>query len=244
MRPSISEKAIDKTIGYCSKTIDYIEKAVLVHETLLCINAETREKCEGTEARVDEIRSSLRDTDWTSIFVDLTANEMTNKFTILIMDLMRRFIPNQMIRRDDRDPPWITPKLRRPLNLNIEFITNMSRGVVSLTNVKQVRNETSAMITDSKDDYFAELSRKLSNPNNGPKTYWTTLNRITNKKKAINIPPLLENGLFVTNFQTKADIFNKLFVQQCSFNQNNSALPFFPDATQFWKTLRSIQVKF
>ena len=81
------------------------------------------------------------------------------------------------------------------------------------------------MITNSKDDYFAELGLKLSNPNNGPKTYCTTLNRITNKKKMMNIPPLLENGLFVTNFQTKADIFNELFVQQCSLNQNNSVLP-------------------
>ena len=33
-----------------------------------------------------------------------------------------------------------------------------------------------------------------------------------------NILPLLENGLFVTNFQTKADIFNELFVQQRSLN--------------------------
>ena len=39
-----------------------------------------------------------------------------------------------------------------------------------------------------------------------------------------NIPPVLENGMFVTNFQTKTDIFNELFVQQCSFNQNNSVL--------------------
>ena len=39
-----------------------------------------------------------------------------------------------------------------------------------------------------------------------------------------NIPSLLENGLLVTNFQTKADIFNELLVQQCSLNQNNSAL--------------------
>ena len=65
-----------------------------------------------SEARVDEIWSSLRDTDRKSIFVDLTADEMTNKFTILIMDLIDRFIPNQVIRCDDRDPPWITPKLK------------------------------------------------------------------------------------------------------------------------------------
>ena len=41
---------------------------------------------------------------------------------------------------------------------------------------------TSAMITNSKDDYFATLDRKLSNLTNGPKTYWTILNNIIDKK--------------------------------------------------------------
>ena len=80
---------------------------------------------------------------------------------------------------------------------------------------------------NSKDDYFAELGRKLSNQYNGPETYGTTLKRIINKKNMTNIPPLLENGLFVTKFQTKANIFNEFLVQQCSLNQNNSALPRF-----------------
>ena len=34
----------------------------------------------------------------------------------------------------------------------------------------------------------------------------------------------MEIGLFVTNFQSKTEIFNELFVQQCSLNQNKSAL--------------------
>ena len=70
-----------------------------------------------------------------------------------------------------------------------------------------IRNETSRMITD-KENYFLTLGRKLSNPTIGPETYWTTLNRVINKKETTNIPPLLENGILVTNFQKKADIFN------------------------------------
>ena len=81
------------------------------------------------------------------------------------------------------------------------------------------------MITIAKDNYFASLGRKLSNPGIGIKTYWFTLNKIVNKKKVTNILPLLENGLFVTNFQNKAEIFNNYFVQQCSLNMNNSILP-------------------
>ena len=44
-----------------------------------------------------------------------------------------------------------------------------------------------------------------------------------------NIPPLLENGNFVTNFQTKADIFNELFqlFSMCSIHVNESVLPNF-----------------
>ena len=50
---------------------------------------------------------------------------------------------------------------------------------------------------------------------------------IINKKNMTNIPPLLENGIFVTNFWTKADIFKDLFVQQCSVHVNDSVLPNF-----------------
>ena len=40
-----------------------------------------------------------------------------------------------------------------------------------------------------------------------------------------NMSPLIENGIFVTNFQEKANIFNNHFVQQCSLNINESVLP-------------------
>ena len=81
------------------------------------------------------------------------------------------------------------------------------------------------MITTAKDNCFASLSRKLSNPNIGINKYWSTLNRIINKKNVSNIPPLIENGVFVTNFQEEANIFNNHFVQQCSLNINKRVLP-------------------
>ena len=49
-------------------------------------------------------------------------------------------------------------------------------------NVRIVCNKTSAMITNTKDNHFAFLGRKLSNPVTGLKAYWTTLNKVINKK--------------------------------------------------------------
>ena len=48
-----------------------------------------------------------------------------------------------------------------------------------------------------------------------------------NKNKVTCILPLLEDDIFVTNFQLKAVIFNEHFVQQCSLINNSSQLPAF-----------------
>ena len=39
------------------------------------------------------------------------------------------------------------------------------------------------------------------------------------------MPPSLENGVFVTYFQTKSNIFNNYFVEQCYLISNDSVLP-------------------
>ena len=71
------------------------------------------------------------------------------------------------------------------------------------------------------------LGKKLSDPTNGIKSYWATLTKIINKKKNLNILPLLQNGVFVTNFQTKVNIFYDHFVEQCFLIKNSSVLPNF-----------------
>ena len=43
----------------------------------------------------------------------------------------------------------------------------------------------------------------------------------------MNIPPLLENGLFITNLEKKATTLNNHFVLQCSEVVTSSTLPAF-----------------
>ena len=68
-------------------------------------------------------------------------------------------------------------------------------------------------------------SRKLADPGQGVKAYWSALNRLINKKKVVNISPLLENGIFVTNVHAKANVFNDVFVEQCCSLATGSTLP-------------------
>ena len=144
--------------------------------------------------------------------------------------------------------PWITPEIKTAIKRKHRVYSKYvkrGRRLDEWENVRVIRNDTSKMITAAKDNYFASLGRKLSNPNIGLKKYWSTLNRIINKKNVSDIPPLIENGIFVTNFQEKANIFNNHFVQQCSLNITRV---FFPgvvllDVTNCWKLLISMEIK-
>ena len=66
---------------------------------------------------------------------------------------------------------------------------------------------------------------KLNNPLLQGKTYWSILKTIYNDKKIPLIPLLLIDDKFVTDIQAKANIFNTLFVDQCTPLKNNSVLP-------------------
>ncbi len=81
------------------------------------------------------------------------------------------------------------------------------------------------MIQKAKEDHYASIGRKLSDPSFGIKAYWSALNRLISGKKSLNIPPLLENGTFITNHMKKANIINDHFAEQCSIITTGSTLP-------------------
>ena len=66
-----------------------------------------RKVWEYSKANINEIRTSLQKIDWESKFENLTVDQMTKEFTIVVMEIIDRFIPNKMIKVHDKDPPWI-----------------------------------------------------------------------------------------------------------------------------------------
>ena len=182
------------------------------------------------KAQKDEIKSAMGNIDWSTIFSGLDVDDMTQLFTAKCIDIFSQYIPNEIVTCDDRDPPWMTATLKSAIKRKHRVYNKYvkrGRKPDDWEYVRKVRNETSSKITRAKDEYFSNLGKKLSDPTNGIKSYWATLNKIINNKKFSNIPPLLENGVFVTNFQTKTNIFNDHFVEQCSLISNDSVLPNF-----------------
>ena len=171
------------------------------------------------KAQKDKIKSTLENIDCPTIFAGLDVDDMTQLFTSKCLNVLSQYIPNKIIACDDRDPTRMTTALKSAIKRKHRVYNKYAkrgRKPDDWEYVRTVRNETSSRITKAKDDYFFNMGKSLSDPTNGTKSYWTTLRKIINKKKFSNIPPLLEIGVFVTDFQMKANIFNDYFVEQCS----------------------------
>ena len=82
--------------------------------------------------------------------------------------------------------------------------------------IQDLINRTSKSIEDAKHKYFMKIGETLSNSDSGNKRYWSLINKILNKTKVPLIPSLLENDVFILDFEAKAKIFNDYFILQCS----------------------------
>ena len=144
------------------------------------------------KAQKDKIKSTLENIDWPTIFAGLDVDDMMQLFTSKCLNILSQYIPNKIIMCDDRDPPWMTAALKPAIKHKHRVYNKyVKRGCKpdDWEYVHAVCNKTSSRITKAKDGYFSSLGKSLSDPTNGTKSYWTTLEKIINKKKFSNIPP-------------------------------------------------------
>ena len=80
---------------------------------------------------------------------------------------------------------------------------------------------------DAKERNFSEQGKKLLDPSLGAKNYWSILNNFLQKKNIPIIPPLWENGIFVSDCADKAELFNNFFASQSTPLDTGSVLPQF-----------------
>ena len=181
-----------------------------------------------SRADIENIRLSIDNINWIMTFNNLNVDKQVELFNEYLMNIFNNFIPNEIITLNDKDPPWITNNIKNKTyeknNLYKKYIQNgkKAQDFVLLQEASTLIND---MISENKKAYYNRLSKKLSNPRTCPKAYWSILKTFFADKKIPIIPPLLDNGEFITNFKDKANLFNDYFSSQCSLIDNSSTLP-------------------
>ena len=139
-----------------------------------------------------------------------------------ILGVISKYVPNKIITCNDKDAPWITPKLKTAIRRNARVYRKWVKRGRNKQEHDNVQNKTNKLIKQAKQAYYTKLGDVLSDPKTGPKNFWTALKNVVNKKK---LPPIIENNNYISNFHLKANIFNVYFAMQCKIHYNGSALP-------------------
>ena len=145
-----------------------------------------------------------------------------------ILNVFRNYVPNKYITIDDKDPVWMNDIIKSKIktkNLFFKQYIQNGRFEGDYVFLQALITDINELISSTKNLYYENLAKKLNNPLLQAKTYWSILKTFYNEKKIPLIPPLLVDNNSVTDIQTKANIFNKFFAQQCTPLEISSVLP-------------------
>ena len=178
------------------------------------------------------------------MFSDKNVYQQVNIFNKTIINILSYFIPNKLVTFDDKNPPWVTEKLKEKIKwkhkVYREYLKS-SKTEAYYMYVHHAITEVSQLTWESKDKYYNELAMKLNNHKTSSKTYWYILKTFDNDRKVLIMPPLLKDGKLESNFKVRANYFNNLFASQCTPLVNNSKLR---DKITYNSTARFTSIKF
>ena len=175
----------------------------------------------------DIILEAIESFDWDKAFFDKSADEKTSILTKTILNIMSNFIPNEIVTIDDRDPPWITNKIKCLIKNKTEYFKNgvKPNNPVSIRHFEQMQDAIRKNIEIYKQKYYYKISRKLETNKINRKCYWFILKSFLNNKKIPCISPLIHNNQLVVDFKEKIELFNSFYAKQCIHIETGSNLP-------------------
>ena len=92
-------------------------------------------------------------------------------------------------------------------------------------NLRNLLQDLSELKTKRKEDYNRYLANKLNDPLSSPETFWKIFEISYDGNKIPLIPPIRANDKLVSDYEEKANHFNKFFASQCTPIDNNSQIP-------------------
>ena len=104
------------------------------------------------------------------------------------------------------------------------FFFQNSEDIQFFRRFQNIQKLLTAIIENTKEQYYTRISSKLMDPTTSPKAYWSILKTVLNNKKIPCIPPIYHNNNYIIDFKEKAQIFNNFFAKQCTLVENTSKL--------------------
>ena len=181
------------------------------------------------KANTTAIIKSLHLFEWEKHLNDIACpNEQVKFLNKTLLNIYSNFIPNRLKMMGLSEAPRMTQAINKFFRKKNRAYKNFIKNGMSddkSAGMQQMVDNGRRMIQEAKRNYFLKVGMTLANPETSKKTYWSLLNNVLHKARIPNIPPLLNNNSFLTDFTEEAQVFNDYFMLQCSTIDTGSILP-------------------
>ena len=146
----------------------------------------TRRIWDYSNANHETINNAIDGFDWEKAFSNVNVHTQVKLFNETLSNIFMNFDPNKLITVDDRDPPWVTEKIKKLLidkNKLYKLYIKNGRKIGVYEKLLNMTNNITTEISNSKKIYFDNLAEKLSDPKLNRKAYWSILKSFSNCKK-------------------------------------------------------------
>ena len=166
--------------------------------------------------------------NWERLFGSKDINLQVTAPNETILNVFRNYVPNRYITIDDKDLAWMNEIIKSKIKTkNLLFKQYIQNGRLKSDFVflETLITDINELISATKNLYYENLEKKLTNLLLLAKTYWSIIKTFYNEKNVPLVPPLLIDNMFVTDIRTKANFSNKFFTEQCTPLKKSSVLP-------------------
>jgi len=149
-------------------------------------------------------------------------------FDEVVTNVAKNFIPFEDRTMHPRDPPWVTKNSKDFYNrYRRKFKKFLKNGCPApdKTDIDDMKDKYNTLVEREKEKYMKSLGSDLSNPITAKKKYWSAMKKILKKNITTIIPPILQEGTFITDIKEKCNIFNEYFKNQCIVLATPSIIP-------------------
>ena len=180
-------------------------------------------------ANVVAIKKSIEMFKWREYLDNITfPNEQVKLLNEVLLNIYSNFFPYRIKRIKPHQVHWITPTVKNFLRNKCRACKILARnGQLEDTRegIQKMIAEGLKMIEDAKRDNFLKAGKTLASHGTPSKTYWPLISTVLHKAKIPIMPSILENGLFLTDFTQKAQLFYNYFILQCTTIDTGSEIP-------------------
>ena len=134
----------------------------------------TRRIWDYSRANHEAINNAIDGFDWEKAFSNVNVHAQVKLFNKTLSNIFMNFVLNKLITADDRDPPWVTEKIKQLLidkSKLYKLYIKIGRKIGVYEKLLNMTNNITTEISNSKKIYFDNLAEKLSDSKLNQKAY-------------------------------------------------------------------------